>query len=74
VVVLGVSYGCKFGIHVFPILGLGRGYVFITAPSDPLIILSPHDGKSDIQHCCNNNRETMKFVVKETVSVLLCAP
>jgi len=73
--VLGLVMRANLAFTVFfLVLGLGRGYVFATSPSDPLIIHPPHDGRSDIQHCCNDNRGTREFVVKETVSVLLCAP
>lgn len=62
-VALVVSYESKFSRHVFKILGLGRGYVFVTAPSDGRIIRPPHDGRTEIKHRCNDNGETSEFVV-----------
>ena len=62
-VALGVRYESKFRSHFFKILGLGRDYVFATAPSDPLIIRPPHNGRTEIKHCCNDRGETSEFLV-----------
>jgi hypothetical protein len=62
-VVLGVSYEGRFNNHVFKNFGLWRGYVFPTAPSDPLTIRPPRDGRTEIKHCYNDNGETNEFAV-----------
>lgn len=55
--------GANLAAMFFKILGLGRGYVFAIAPSDTLIILPPHDGRTEIKLYCNDNGETSEFVV-----------
>ena len=59
-----VSYEGEFNSHVFffKFLVLGDTMSVVTAPSDPRIIRPPHDRRTEIKHCCNDNGETSEFV------------
>lgn len=55
--------GANLAATFLKFLVLSGAMSFAIEPSDALIIHPPHDGRTEIKHCCNDNGETSEFVV-----------